>query len=224
MDAQPVCIPIRNHAAAQPSRPAGVSAAAAMAARLPRITRLLALAVRFEGLLQDGNGTGLCGAGTSGRCGRGTPEAPLIRDSAGNLYGTTYAGGAFNFGTVFKLDKTGNETVLHSFTGGTDGAYPQEALILSDSNLYGTTNLRRFHSCCRMLRSSVQARTPFNQSCGAVADEVCQTKDLEVPQFKRFLIHSPPSSFLRLLASPLRRLIRSAALPGLSVPKNSLVA
>jgi uncharacterized repeat protein (TIGR03803 family) len=154
----------------------------------------------------------------------GTPEAPLIRDSAGNLYGTTYAGGAFNFGTVFKLDKTGNETVLHSFTGGTDGAYPQEALILSDSNLYGTTNLRRFHSCCRMLRSSVQARTPFNQSCGAVADEVCQTKDLEVPQFKRFLIHSPPSSFLRLLASPLRRLIRSAALPGLSVPKNSLVA
>lgn len=38
MDAQPVCIPIRNHAAAQPSRPAGESAAAAMAARLPRIT------------------------------------------------------------------------------------------------------------------------------------------------------------------------------------------
>jgi uncharacterized repeat protein (TIGR03803 family) len=43
----------------------------------------------------------------------------VIRDSAGNLYGTTTQGGAyFYFGTVFKLDTAGNETVLYSFTGG----------------------------------------------------------------------------------------------------------
>jgi uncharacterized repeat protein (TIGR03803 family) len=46
------------------------------------------------------------------------PEAGVIRDAAGNLYGTTEAGGDLNLGTVFKLDKTGNETALHSFTGG----------------------------------------------------------------------------------------------------------
>ena len=46
-------------------------------------------------------------------------QAGVIRDSAGNLYGTTTQGGAyFYFGTVFKLDTAGNETVLYSFTGG----------------------------------------------------------------------------------------------------------
>jgi DNA invertase Pin-like site-specific DNA recombinase len=55
MDVAPVAIPIRNRAAMQPatSRPPEESAVA-FAGRLPRITRLLALAVRFEGLLQDG--------------------------------------------------------------------------------------------------------------------------------------------------------------------------
>jgi uncharacterized repeat protein (TIGR03803 family) len=64
----------------------------------------------------------------------------LQLDSAGNLYGTTQYGGAFNRGTVFKLDQSGSETVLYSFTGGTDGAYPQSQLIWDGaSNLYGTT-------------------------------------------------------------------------------------
>jgi len=67
------------------------------------------------------------------------PYAGLIRDSAGNLYGTTEAGGVSNFGVVFKLDKTG-ETVLHSFTGGADGANPYAGLLQdSAGNLYGTT-------------------------------------------------------------------------------------
>src|SRR5438105_1334280 len=39
----------------------------------------------------------------------------VIRDPTGNLYGTTYAGGASNAGTVFKVDMSGNETVLYSF-------------------------------------------------------------------------------------------------------------
>ncbi|MGC9945283.1 MAG: choice-of-anchor tandem repeat GloVer-containing protein [Bryobacteraceae bacterium] len=67
------------------------------------------------------------------------PYAGLMRDSAGNLYGTTKRGGDTNDGTIFKLDKTG-ETVLHSFAGG-DGRRPYAGLIQdSAGNLYGTTN------------------------------------------------------------------------------------
>jgi uncharacterized repeat protein (TIGR03803 family) len=69
----------------------------------------------------------------------GTPCAGLLLDAAGNLYGTTTAGGTSNWGTVFKLDKTG-ETVLHSFTGGSDGGGPAAGLIQDPAgNLYGTT-------------------------------------------------------------------------------------
>jgi uncharacterized repeat protein (TIGR03803 family) len=51
--------------------------------------------------------------------------AGLVRDAAGNLYGTTTAGGTSGNGTVFKLDMTGTKTVLHSFTGPPlDGQYP----------------------------------------------------------------------------------------------------
>ena len=48
----------------------------------------------------------------------------MIRDSAGNLYGTTFAGGTAGVGLVYKLDSAGNETVMHTFTGGADGRYP----------------------------------------------------------------------------------------------------
>jgi len=70
----------------------------------------------------------------------GGPKAGLIRDSAGNLYGTTEFGGASGFGVVFKLGMTGTETVLYSFTGGADGANFSAGLIAdSAGNLYGTT-------------------------------------------------------------------------------------
>jgi uncharacterized repeat protein (TIGR03803 family) len=69
------------------------------------------------------------------------PYAGLIIDNAGNLYGTTNGGGAFNYGTVFELDSSGNETVLYSFTGLLDGASPYAGLVLdSAGNLYGTTS------------------------------------------------------------------------------------
>src|SRR5438874_100705 len=68
------------------------------------------------------------------------PQAGLVRDRAGNLYGTTAFGGSFNRGSVFKLDTTGNETVLHSFTGVLDGAFPQAGLVMDKAgNFYGTT-------------------------------------------------------------------------------------
>jgi uncharacterized repeat protein (TIGR03803 family) len=71
----------------------------------------------------------------------------LVLDAEGNLYGTTYIGGtggcfdgtSYGCGTVFKLDKNGSETVVYSFTGGTDGAYPSGSLARDEAgNLYGT--------------------------------------------------------------------------------------
>jgi uncharacterized repeat protein (TIGR03803 family) len=71
-----------------------------------------------------------------------SPSGGVVRDAAGNLYGTSAYGGTFNFGTVFKLDSAGNETVLYSFTGGTDGAIPLAGLIRDAAgNLYGTTEV-----------------------------------------------------------------------------------
>jgi uncharacterized repeat protein (TIGR03803 family) len=70
----------------------------------------------------------------------GDPRAGLIRDSAGNLYGTAGGGGASGAGAVFKLSPAGKETVLYSFSGGADGSYPAAGVIRdSAGNLYGTT-------------------------------------------------------------------------------------
>jgi uncharacterized repeat protein (TIGR03803 family) len=67
----------------------------------------------------------------------------LLFDSAGNIYGTTTAGGAFNDGVVFKLIKSNGswmESVLYSFTGGQDGGSPYGGLTFDPAgNLFGTT-------------------------------------------------------------------------------------
>jgi uncharacterized repeat protein (TIGR03803 family) len=65
----------------------------------------------------------------------GNPVSPLARDPEGNFYGATFGGGMFSCyqgepcGVVFKLDTTGTETVLHTFTGGADGAIPYAGLV-----------------------------------------------------------------------------------------------
>jgi len=73
------------------------------------------------------------------------PEAGVIMDAKGNLYGVTTAGGSgtacgkYACGTVYELSKNGTLTLLHSFTGA-DGDYPIGGLILdANGNLYGTT-------------------------------------------------------------------------------------
>ena len=77
-----------------------------------------------------------------------SPASNLIEDSAGNLYGTTEAGGANGSGVVYKLTPTGEETVLYIFTGGTDGGRPAAGLIRDDEgNLYGTTPVGGDLSC-----------------------------------------------------------------------------
>ena len=67
------------------------------------------------------------------------PFQSNLLDIGGTLYGTTGIGGAYNAGTIFKLDNTGKETVIYSFTGGTDGSLPSSGLTLSKGNVYGTT-------------------------------------------------------------------------------------
>jgi uncharacterized repeat protein (TIGR03803 family) len=68
------------------------------------------------------------------------PFPGVIRDTAGSLYGVAMGGGAFNAGVVYQLTPGGSENVLYNFTGGSDGASPQSALMMdSEGNLYGTT-------------------------------------------------------------------------------------
>jgi len=80
--------------------------------------------------------------GTDGR----DPYAPLVRDAAGHLYGTTWEGGddscngGLGCGVVFKLDSTGNETVLYTFTGKADGKQPGQLLRDAAWNFYGGTS------------------------------------------------------------------------------------
>ncbi len=75
----------------------------------------------------------------------GTPDGSdavggMVLDTQGNLYGTTWGGGAYRSGTVFKLTPGGTETVLYSFAGGADGLAPSGDLVLdAQGNLYGTT-------------------------------------------------------------------------------------
>lgn len=68
----------------------------------------------------------------------GYPNAGLIQDKAGNLYGTTPMGGSGGAGVVFAIAPNGAETVLHSFTGGNDGGVPRAGVVRDKmGNLYG---------------------------------------------------------------------------------------
>jgi uncharacterized repeat protein (TIGR03803 family) len=70
------------------------------------------------------------------------PMSGVLLDAAGNLYGTTWVGGAHGSGTVFKLDKAGTLTTLYDFTGGTDGGYPFAGVTQDEAgNFYGAAYL-----------------------------------------------------------------------------------
>lgn len=81
------------------------------------------------------------------------PATSLIADSSGNLYGTTTLGGSDGCmgggcGTAFRIAPDGTETVLHAFTGGSDGSGPTSSLLLDKSgNLYGTTAVGGSSAC-----------------------------------------------------------------------------
>lgn len=70
------------------------------------------------------------------------PWAGLVHGKEGNLYGTTFNGGAYGLGTVFEITSEGTEKVLYSFEGSPDGYSPTNAALVFDKkgNLYGTTS------------------------------------------------------------------------------------
>src|SRR5499427_9855100 len=66
-------------------------------------------------------------------------DTELVRDSAGNLYGTSVQGGTYASGTVFQVTPEGVHTVLYNFTGGADGGEPYKGVTLdAQGNLLGT--------------------------------------------------------------------------------------
>jgi uncharacterized repeat protein (TIGR03803 family) len=75
-----------------------------------------------------------------------TPFAGLMMDGSGNLFGTTLNGGGSTnctsgCGTVFEIAEGGSESVIHAFSGTSDGAEPYAGLISdTNGNLYGTAS------------------------------------------------------------------------------------
>lgn len=97
------------------------------------------------------------------------PSAGLVMDSAGNLYGTAFDGGASNLGAVFELSPTAtgewDETVLYSFVGGSDGANPAAVLIFdSAGNLFGTTEYGGLYSNGTVFKLSPGERGAWTES------------------------------------------------------------
>jgi uncharacterized repeat protein (TIGR03803 family) len=116
--------------------------------KLNKVTREFAILHRFA-----------CGAD-------GSQPYGLIRDSAGNLYGTTFTGGATGCadnggcGTIYKVDSTGKHTVLYTFTGGTDGGTPISVIRDNAGNLYGMTEVGGDLNC--------QPNSAQGSGCGTV--------------------------------------------------------
>jgi uncharacterized repeat protein (TIGR03803 family) len=111
---------------------------------LTAVSAVITLALLLSGSHAAAQEKVLHSFGLNGKYGSG-PSGSLIFDASGNLYGTTYAGGVYNYGTVFELTPTADgrwtEKVLHSFNNnGKDGYNPAASLIFDAlGNLYGTT-------------------------------------------------------------------------------------
>ncbi len=116
--------------------------------KLNKITRKFAVLHRFA-----------CGAD-------GSQPYGLIRDSAGNLYGTTFTGGVAGCGnnqtcgTIYKVNAAGTHTVLYTFTGGTDGGLPISVIRDNAGNLYGMTEVGGDLNC--------EPNTGNGSGCGTV--------------------------------------------------------
>ena len=120
---------------------------------LPRSTisrRIAMLTVLLSSVAWAGNAGKVLYRFPGGRHGN-LPLAGVVFDDAGNMYGTTYDGGVYGWGTVFELSRSATgwkQLVLYSFMGSTDGANPAANLIFdSAGNLYGTTTAGGSSQC-----------------------------------------------------------------------------
>jgi uncharacterized repeat protein (TIGR03803 family) len=88
----------------------------------------------------------------------------LVQGTDGNFYGTTYTGGADNYGTVFEITPAGSLTTLHSFDK-TDGIYPIPGLVqATDGNFYGvTTGALGYHAYGTVFKLSM-GLAPFTKT------------------------------------------------------------
>jgi uncharacterized repeat protein (TIGR03803 family) len=122
----------------------------------------------------------------------GGPQAGLVRDSAGNVYGATMFGGdpncdqGLSCGVIFKLDTKGELTVLHTFTGA-DGAFPAARLVRDISGtLYGTTlnggvlqcNLTGFAGCGVVFKLNTHGKLTVLYKFKGQADGAVPSTDL----------------------------------------------
>jgi uncharacterized repeat protein (TIGR03803 family) len=69
----------------------------------------------------------------------GAPQAELVQANDGNFYSTTFSGGNFESGTIFKMTPSGVVTIVHHFSTSADGRPVAGLIQASDGSLYGTT-------------------------------------------------------------------------------------
>jgi uncharacterized repeat protein (TIGR03803 family) len=95
------------------------------------------------------------------------PLGDLIRDDKGNLYGTTYSGGANGAGAVFKITPGGDERVLHSFGAAGDGTSPYSGLVRdSDGNFYGAAGAGGAHGAGAVFKIAKKGKESVLYSFG----------------------------------------------------------
>lgn len=145
-----------------------------------------------ETVLHSFTSVSIYGANSDGA----NPSAGLTMDTAGNLYGTTFAGGSNSGGTVFKMDTSGNETVLYAFgASSSDGAEPAGGLLVdSAGNLYGTT----------------QVTSPMSGGWGGTVFKI-DPSGHKTTLYTFTGPYSPPAGAIGDGANPTSRLVRDSA-------------